>query len=266
MHRSSQFVIVNRRFQQFHGYLFIANQCKRLCRIWIRTKEAVGRASDLVVLILHNWCTILALSDNILQVKDALVSHIGSTTSAPKEAWCAAHLNMLCLSAIDAYKRFGKAVETHPQRGMLVNYESLPGLLPRVILPELFHVAVTPSWLVRMNDESSMYSKARGSSRKSSFTGDSLDKDSRATSAIKKWGEAILQPTFDIMQQHMLEALSSLVPAVEDLSVYKPIPLPQVSEMQQRAAIAPSVALDPFSNIHNSTPFEVFMCDTLQCA
>lgn len=71
----------------------------------------------------------------------AALSQFGQTNlkSNPREAWCAAHLNMLCQYALDAYNEFkhfaGEAAKTKitsegevVQRGMLIDYESLPGM------------------------------------------------------------------------------------------------------------------------------------------
>ena len=79
------------------------------------------------------------------QVKEALALS-GASSNTPKEAWCAAHLNMLCSSALRAYEQYGTFNDT-TQRGFLVNYESLPGSVARVLLPS-FGVEPSEFWYV----------------------------------------------------------------------------------------------------------------------
>ena len=125
----------------------------------------------------------------------------------PKEAWCAAHLNMLCNSALRAFEKYGIGVDSHgivKQRGFLVNYDSLPGIVPRVLLP-MFNVVPKKKWLSKMNDESAFYSKSRGVDRK--FLGDSKDKDSRATKEIQEFSTSILQPTYERLTAASVQAL-----------------------------------------------------------
>jgi hypothetical protein len=112
----------------------------------------------------------------------------------PKEAWCAAHLKMLCTSAVDAFEKYGfyTSNKTSP-RGFLVNYESLPGIIGRVLLP-FFGVEPSITWLQKMMAESSNYSK--GKSMTKTFVTDSFDKENRATSNIRTYADLILNPVF----------------------------------------------------------------------
>jgi hypothetical protein len=155
------------------------------------------------------------------KVKEAM-RRAGATSSAPDAAWCAAHLNMLCEHAYEAFEEFGhythdsvvahekaqsegylklnspemtSLIDAGAQRGFLVDYATLPGLLPRFLL-HAFGVQPSVSWVNRMEDESQQYSKgARRNSKAGVFTGDSEDKEKRATEEIEKWGQAILLPT-----------------------------------------------------------------------
>ena len=94
---------------------------------------------------------------------------------------------MLCDFALQAYEKYGKTSEAAGspgrQRGLLVNYDLLPGAVPKLLLP-LFGQKVTPTWLEKLHAESKQYSKGRGSGFRL-FFGDSKDKEMRATAAIQ---------------------------------------------------------------------------------
>ena len=106
---------------------------------------------------------------------------------------CAAHLNMLCEHALEAYELHSTYSASQKQRGFIINYDSLPGVIPKVILPA-FGADVTPGWLAKMSEESGMYSKARS---EKIFHEDSADKDARATDDIIKWANAILITSYE---------------------------------------------------------------------
>lgn len=89
-----------------------------------------------------------SMRDPPLEVKRALEAVGASSSDAPKEAWCAAHLNMLCTSALKAYEEYG-VYNDSSQRGFLVNYESLPGSVARLLLPS-FGVDPSEHWLSKM--------------------------------------------------------------------------------------------------------------------
>eukprot|EP00596_Hydrurales_sp_CCMP1899_P003697 CAMPEP_0119045380 /NCGR_PEP_ID=MMETSP1177-20130426/39290_1 /TAXON_ID=2985 /ORGANISM="Ochromonas sp, Strain CCMP1899" /LENGTH=776 /DNA_ID=CAMNT_0007017035 /DNA_START=164 /DNA_END=2491 /DNA_ORIENTATION=+ len=135
-----------------------------------------------------------SMRDPPLEVKQALFA-VGATDIKDKEAWCAAHLNMLCTSALKAYEEYGLYNDS-TQRGFLVNYESLPGSVARLLLPS-FGVDPSEHWLSKMAVESKSYSKSRGKPK--AFLGDSEDKDQRATALIQKYSNSILQPTYEKM-------------------------------------------------------------------
>mmetsp|Transcript_1970 Transcript_1970/g.4608 ORF Transcript_1970/g.4608 Transcript_1970/m.4608 type:complete len:546 (-) Transcript_1970:110-1747(-) len=141
---------------------------------------------------------------------------------APNEAWCAAHLNMLCSSAVRSMEKYG----THKtevggesvlvQRGLFLNYDSLPGIVPAVLLPHFGVDPVPARWLRKISEESGQYSKSRGS-KAGVFLGDSKDKVEHSTQLIKQYGEAILGPTYELMQKKALLVLESARPGAIDL-------------------------------------------------
>jgi hypothetical protein len=126
---------------------------------------------------------------------------------------CASHLNVLCESALSTYEKYStykKSNSHNQQRGLLVNYDSIPGIIPKIILP-LFNVNLTTKWLEKMVDESSQYSKSRVQKSASEFMGDSEDKDERATEGIVTWAEKILQPTYELLDHAATESLQNLI-------------------------------------------------------
>ena len=137
--------------------------------------------------------------------------------NAPREAWCAAHLNMLCTFALDAYEQYGLYNDTQ-QRGFLIDYESLPGSIARVLLPS-FGLEPSDHWLSKMAIESKSYSKGKGHSKL--FFGDSEDKDQRATAEISKFSNSILQPTFEKMRAVSTNALKLLAPLLFEKIAYR---------------------------------------------
>ena len=145
----------------------------------------------------------------ISQVKQ-IIQSLDSSSAAPKEAWCAAHLNMLCNSALEAYNKYGVYNDSQ-QRGFLINYDSLPGSVARLLLPS-FGVEPSSHWLSKMAVESKSYSKGRGDSK--IFFGDSEDKDERATSAIQLYSTSILKPTYDKMAAISANSLKQLSPSL----------------------------------------------------
>ena len=93
------------------------------------------------------------------------------------------------------------------QRGFLVNYESLPGSVPRVLLPS-FGVEPSDYWLSKMAQESKSYSKGRAVPKL--FFSDSEDKDERATAAIQQYSNSILRSSYEEMAAISTTALKSL--------------------------------------------------------
>ena len=146
-------------------------------------------------------------------VKSAVEKETGSYGKAPNEAWCAAHLRMLCESALESYNKFGVTAteEGHvKQRGIMINYESLPGIIPRVILP-LFGTEPTAAWLHKMRQESKQYSKGRSSGSRL-FKGDSEDKETHATTAIARFAKNILDPSYEKLMAISEESLRAIRP------------------------------------------------------
>mmetsp|Transcript_15280 Transcript_15280/g.23007 ORF Transcript_15280/g.23007 Transcript_15280/m.23007 type:complete len:862 (+) Transcript_15280:57-2642(+) len=229
------------------------------------------------------------------KVKDAL-KRVGASASADKEAWCAAHLNMLCEHAVEAYEKYGvydeaslransqavqdgviragrAQVEVGAQRGILIDYQSLPGIIPRVVLP-LFGVEPSDQWVQNMITESQEYSKGRGKGPKSgTFKGDSADKEKHATDAIEQWAEKILAPTYNKMYATFRgvveKELSEPIPRLEnndiDWNAVKIIPSrgspKSVSTFGlRRETSAARLLYNPFESTYNSTPFEYTAC------
>jgi hypothetical protein len=92
-------------------------------------------------------------------VKAALELMNTHPKSATREEYCGAHLTMLCEVAYDAFLTYGKDNEGRP-RAVLVDYEALPGIVPRVLLPVAGRT-VDAAWLESMKTEAAFYSKDR---------------------------------------------------------------------------------------------------------
>jgi hypothetical protein len=131
----------------------------------------------------------------------AAIQEFEAPSGAPDEAWCAAHLRMLCSHAVEAYRTYGR--RGSQQRGVLVHYESLPAGVP-VLLLKLFGVTPSSHWLLRIAEESAYYSKARKAT--TIFQSDSKDKDSRASSKLKLWASRVLEPLYVQMSLLAVEA------------------------------------------------------------
>ena len=206
---------------------------------------------------------------------------------------------------MDAYKKFGqydihlidvynnrtmKSIRREDQnaRGLLVQYDSLPGFFASVVLPQLFRIELTPSWLSKMESEANMYSKGgkvlRGkiNPREERFSGDSLEKESRATSEIILWSKLILEPTYQSMLKSSLEGLKKLNKRVYvelrdkcsnaegdraggegteasswQWNVLSPLPSIQFEDAGHAEDVF--VPWDPFATKHSSKPFEVLL-------
>lgn len=126
---------------------------------------------------------------------------------------------------------------------MLVNYESLPGIVPRIVLP-MFGIIPGKKWLTKMASESAFYSKSRGNDRK--FLGDSVDKDERATMEIQEFAKSILEPTFSRLNEASSMALQRLDPvlsakvtkngALIDWKILNTIPTPETGDTAEISA------------------------------
>lgn len=127
---------------------------------------------------------------------------------------------MLCKKALQNYEKY--SIFTHPsagnrlnqQRGLLINYDSLPGYTAHVMLP-FFGIDPLPErWLAKMEQESDFYSKGRGVLSKRVFEGDSEDKDTRATDSINKYADELLSESFQLLNQKSVEGMRQAFPDV----------------------------------------------------
>lgn len=188
---------------------------------------------------------------------------------------CAAHLNMLCSNALRAYSLFNSSANAK-QRGVMINYDSLPGAVPKVLLP-LFGTTIDKPWVEKMKQESKHYSKSRGSKFRL-FFGDSKDKDDRATSLIQKYADQILNPSYVNLNKISQVSVATVVPnfvaspentGVVDWSSIKEFPLEDsFNERDHKILLGESgndhshVLVErqfqswlPFGNDHNSKTF-----------
>lgn len=140
------------------------------------------------------------------EVRDVIDKFPGARNT--NDAWCAAHLNMLCTFALRAYSNYNSTPVTLHPRALLINYDSLPGIVPKALLP-LFGVQPSESLLRKMEEESKHYSKSRGSVFRL-FFGDSQDKDKRSTPNIQLYGEKILGPSYQQLNQLAIESFARL--------------------------------------------------------
>jgi len=217
-----------------------------------------------------------------------------------EEAWCAAHLSWLCSSALSAWDTYGyittlddnSTAQVGTLRGMMVNYESLPGIIPSVVLPRLFNVSVSVPWLEKMQSEGPLYSKSfkppKGQEQPRrpglNFGGDSADKESRASEKIFIWSERVLGPLYDRMQQIAVNTVQTLAPELRvesealNWTTLAAIPKEAVLSLQDTQAslvTRPPVAEEdviqslresvytpwnPFSERHISQPYEKIEC------
>jgi hypothetical protein len=120
---------------------------------------------------------------------------------------------MLCRSALSAYAAHSVFPNTQRQRGLLINYESLPGIIPRVVLPLFGVTDMSTHWLHKMGEESSFYSKGRQAVR--SFTGDSADKEERATRDIQQYSKLLLAESFEQMEWKAHAGVSNAISAID---------------------------------------------------
>lgn len=153
------------------------------------------------------------------EVEITVAKYTRDNNKAPREAWCAAHLNMLCQSAIKAYEQYANMLDSAGnkiQRGLMVNYDSLPGILPKAMLP-LFNSVPDNLWLANMAKESKQYSKSRGKSK--SFKSDSKDKDNRATEKIQKFAQRILMTSYEVLNNQSAKGLRSFMPTLHQSAI-----------------------------------------------
>lgn len=166
-----------------------------------------------------------------------IIDHLKETgLSSSIENWCAAHLNMLCASAEKAFDKYS-VYENDPsrQRGMLINYASLPGAVPNYLLP-MFGVQVTGIWLETMARESTMYSKSRGAKVKP-FTGDSADKEQHATEEINRSAKVLMDPLYKRMDRKAAAAAKKFRPDVYSLIAPTAVDTPDAGAEPKWSAI-----------------------------
>lgn len=176
--------------------------------------------------------------------------------------------------------------------GLLVNYEGLPGIVARVLLP-IFKVKPTKRWLEKMEAVASFYSKGKGTEK--IFKEDSNDKDTRATQLIQQYASSILMPTYERMTEASWQGLQRAAPAelvklgssydrrkdwkslstiiqsdILGLSIEKVGNTINVTSIKTQPSNNSAALLghsnlpvitylpwSPFSNTHSSTPFQV---------
>ena len=180
--------------------------------------------------------------------------------NAPNEAMCAAHLNMLCEHAIEAYESFG-SYQSHPQktRGLFLDYKYLPGGVPNIILPHFGIANLDKTWLRTMEQESQQYSKsskrnqARGKS--GDFKEDSNDKEERSTASIREWANKILEPNYRKMSALTLAAMEDLGINASSAAL-KVIPGSKGLGGSQKRLL--SYEYEAFRGTHNSSRYEVW--------
>jgi hypothetical protein len=210
-------------------------------------------------------CVSTSRSNPNAKVKAAFAKHAVTAYGAPAEALCAAHLNMLCECAVEAFEEFG-TYKSDPERnrGLFIDYKYLPGAVPTVFLPHFGMTEAPATWLLRrMSKESSQYSKSSSRNTKRGkgglFTGDSADKEKRATAAIDDWSEKIMGATYEKMTSLSLPVLRSLSGGV-DLAAISEIPGSEnfASTAEEPSdVVPPTFAYEPFANTHNSSRYEV---------
>lgn len=198
--------------------------------------------------------------------------------------WCACHLHMLCMNAIQAALAYNSTPAGVP-RGLLLDYSSLPGSVLSLLRP-LFGLPPAPASLVnKIRAETSFYSKGRGESADKTFSGDSQDKETRATQEILTLGSVILASSFTQLsalaetgaRRTLPATLVDALPRLPGLSTRDWSSLKPISEVASAsgstgsflgglfygigsyfghsAAIRPVQAEQPFGNSHTSRTF-----------
>ena len=175
-------------------------------------------------------------------VTDAILKAGGVSRSgaATNDQYCAAHLSMLCQLALENLENYGRFADGS-LRGMPVDYESLPGIVPSLVLPHLFlknkarpyessdngfigHVSEelramldassqlleTTNWRENIRSEVNFYSKSRTQSKKS-FSGDNQHKENIANGQIRKSAETFLDPNYRKLRERFIENLEELL-------------------------------------------------------
>lgn len=186
---------------------------------------------------------------------------------------------MLCDYAIDAMSTHGKFIggaRSGVQRGLAVDYDSMPGVVARQVLRHFGVQDVNDAWLAKMAEESGFYSKSRqGATKSLEFSGDSEDKENRAPKGLRSAAEKLLGDSFSSLTKLSTESLLA-VGLSEDVKValredpekawvlLSELPTSSAQNSMSSAAGSSKVAaaarnleLISFASTHNSQPFEV---------
>jgi hypothetical protein len=121
---------------------------------------------------------------------------------------------MLCDHAIEAMMTYGKyshGAMSGKQRGLAVDYDSMPGVVAKQVLKHFGVKDVSDAWLTKMAEESGFYSKARKGTKKSiEFSGDSEDKENRAPKDLRDAADKLLSDSFASLTQLSKESLTEI--------------------------------------------------------
>lgn len=127
--------------------------------------------------------------------------------------YCAGFLafhNNLALDALSKYA-YRESSNGKELRGMSVNYNNLPGILPKLVIQHVFKQKVSEEWLVAMTKEQTYYSKSKGGTDKG-FKSDNAQKLKKSTEEIRDASDAILKGVTDELdklgKQHIAFALT----------------------------------------------------------
>mmetsp|Transcript_31125 Transcript_31125/g.100290 ORF Transcript_31125/g.100290 Transcript_31125/m.100290 type:complete len:351 (-) Transcript_31125:252-1304(-) len=177
------------------------------------------------------------------ETADILETDVAAASRVRPEAYCAAHLAMLCEAALDAADR--EARRGNAENALLLNYESLPGALVHYVVPDHFNVDdYDADDKLRMLDVANVYSKRRkalpaaveGATPQQdapsavapdvTWGGDSQAKMDAASTEIKAAANDIMRPRYD----RLLDA-TKLRTGGDDLRRYQHMPLPGTEDL-----------------------------------
>jgi hypothetical protein len=109
------------------------------------------------------------------------------------ELYCAAHLASITESAV-------AGLQVPNNRGIPVNYDTLPDRLYNEILPSI-GVKVEPEDIERIQQVASKYAKGRGS-RARQFEGDNEQKEKAASEQVKIAAETFLKESYELLSNY----------------------------------------------------------------